>query len=64
MNTNQVSFITGCREFFGLHTGQTPMEFGKDVLKLSNADRKEIAVGLIQNGINIDPATIEGKNAK
>jgi len=52
------SFMTACREFFGLREGQKPIEFGKEIQALTNEDRVEIAEGLRKNGIEIDDATV------
>lgn len=56
-----VTFMTACKDFFGFHPNQKPIEFGKEMLALTNADRQEIAAGLKKNGIDIDPASIDRK---
>lgn len=63
MTNAHVSFMHACQSFFGLHAGQRPLEFGKEIQALTDADRKEIAAGLAANGYSIDPATIERKKA-
>lgn len=57
----QVTMINACKDFFGLKPDQTGMQFGSEFLKLNNEDRKEIAQGLIAQGYQIDPTTIERK---
>lgn len=52
------TFMTACRNFFGLREGQKPIEFGKEIQALTNEDRVEIADGLRKNGIEIDEATV------
>ena len=56
-----MTFMTACREFFGLKDGQKPIEFGKEIQSLTQADRTEIAAGLIANGYDLDMATVEKK---
>lgn len=63
MESTQISLMAACKEFFGLKPDQKPLEFGKELQALTNDDRKEIAAGLIANGFNIDPSTIERKAA-
>jgi hypothetical protein len=57
----QVSFMSACRAFFGQLPGQTAMQFGHELMALTNDDRQEIAAGLAKNGFNIDPASVERK---
>lgn len=52
------TFMTACREFFGLRDGQKPIEFGKEIQALTNEDRVEIAKGLRANGIDVDESTV------
>jgi len=52
------SFMTACREFFGLREGQKPIEFGKEIQQLTQADRDEIAAGLVANGLDLDMSTV------
>ena len=63
MTTETVSFMSACKTFFGLMPGQGAMDFGRELLALTNPDRAEIAAGLAANGYNIDPKTIEKKAA-
>jgi len=63
MTTETVSFMSACKDFFGLKPDQKPLEFGKELQALTNADRAEIAAGLVANGYNIDPSTVEKKAA-
>jgi hypothetical protein len=49
------SFIQACRHFFGQKEGQSPMQFGKEVMCLTPADKVEIATGLVANGYSIEP---------
>lgn len=63
MTTQTVSFLAACQSFFGLKEGQRPIEFGKEIQALTNDDRKEIASGLVKNGYNIDPSTVEKKSS-
>ncbi len=49
----QMTFMQACRDFFGLHAGQSAMSFGAEIKALSDDDRKEIMQGLEQQGYNI-----------
>lgn len=50
------SFMSACRDFFGQKPGQSPIEFGKEVQKLSPKDKVEIAEGLRDHhGITVEP---------
>lgn len=60
-DTKPVSFMAACKAFFGLLPDQQPLSFGKELQRLTNEDRTEIAAGLAANGYNIDPTTIEKK---
>jgi len=53
-----MSFLAACIEFFGLFEGQSKLDFGKEIKKLTNEDRKEIADDLTKNGYSINPDTI------
>jgi hypothetical protein len=53
MEMKKFTFMAACRDFFGLHHGQTAMEFGKELKQLTEADRAEIKAGLQQNGYEI-----------
>ena len=61
MNTTMISFLKACTEFFGLAPNQRPLDFGKEIMALTNEDRREIADGLMKAGYNIDPNTIVKK---
>ncbi len=41
-------FVTACKEFFGMRDGQTAIDFLKETKALTNADRKEIADGMMK----------------
>lgn len=41
-NANQISFMAACKQFFGLLPGQTSLEFGQEVKKLTQEDRDEM----------------------
>lgn len=49
----QMTFMQACKDFFGLHAGQTSMDFAKEIKALTDADRIEIAAGLKANGYEI-----------
>lgn len=55
------TFMTACRNYFGLLPGQKPIEFGKEMQALTQSDRDEIAAGLVKNGIDIDMQTVVKK---
>ena len=59
-----VSYMQACREFFGVKTGQRPLEFGREVQALTQKDREEIAAGLVANGYEIDGATIAAAGSR
>ena len=44
--TKTHTFMSACRDFFGLKEGQTSMDFAKEVKALTEADRAEITAGL------------------
>lgn len=52
------SFMSACKQFFGTREGQTALDFAREVRALTDEDRTEIANGLRQNGIEINPDTI------
>ena len=56
MELNEMSFMSACRNFFGVKEGQSNLEFGKEVKMLTKADRKDITDGLEMNGYKIMPA--------
>lgn len=47
------TFISACKDFFGLKEGQTAMQFGKETQVLTPEDRAEIKVGLEALGYRI-----------
>ena len=53
MEIKKLTFMAACRDFFGLHQGQTAMEFGKELKQLTDADRAEIKEGLAKLGYEI-----------
>lgn len=59
----QKSFVVACMNFFGKKEGQGLPDFKKEIDKLTNKDRREIAEMFSGIGITIDPATIENVNA-
>ncbi len=50
MSGKQMTFMQACKDYFGLHVGQTSMQFAQEIKQLSEADRAEIKTGLEQNG--------------
>lgn len=56
MASKKMTLLAASREFFGLHNGQTSMEFMKEYKGLTQADRDEIKAGLEQNGYEIMPS--------
>jgi hypothetical protein len=46
----QHTFMSACRDYFGLKEGQTSMQFGKEVQALTPEDRTEITAGLTKLG--------------
>jgi hypothetical protein len=52
----EMSFVTACKDFFGLLKDQTNIQFLQEVKKLSPQDRDEIKAGLEKNGYKIIPA--------
>ena len=53
MEIKKLSFMAACRDFFGLHQGQTALEFGKELKQLTESDRAEIKRGLQKLGYEI-----------
>lgn len=51
--TTPMSFLAACREYFGMKSGQAPVDFLKELKALSEADRAEIKKGLEANGYMI-----------
>lgn len=47
------TFMVAMREFFGLLPGQTSMEFGKEIVRLSKDDRAYFTAELAKVGINV-----------
>ena len=47
------TFMSACREFFGVKEGQSNLQFGKEVQQLTPADREEITKGLKTQGFDI-----------
>lgn len=42
----ELSFMSACKEFFGLKEGQTNLDFGKEVKALTQQDRLDMQPGL------------------
>ncbi len=42
----QISFMSACVRFFGVREGQTKLDFGKEVQKLTPQDRLDLIPGL------------------
>jgi hypothetical protein len=53
MDIKKMTFMAACKDFFGLHAGQTGMEFGREIKALTEVDRQEIKKGLEMNGYEI-----------
>lgn len=53
MEIKKLTFMSACRDFFGLKDGQTAMEFGKELKALTEQDRAEIKDGLQRLGYEI-----------
>lgn len=53
MEVKKMTFMSACKDYFGLKTGQTPVEFGREIKALTEDDRAEIRKGLEQNGYEI-----------
>jgi hypothetical protein len=48
------TFMTACRLYFGLLPDQRPMDFGKEFIRLTDADKKEIYEGFQKNGVECE----------
>lgn len=48
-----MTFMQGCKDFFGMKEGQTPIQFLHEVQKFTEQDREEIKAGLKKHGYNI-----------
>jgi len=57
----EMTFMQACRDFFGLLPNQAPLDFGKEIKQLTEADRAQISVGLEKNGYKIMPSTVMAK---
>lgn len=53
MEPKKMTFMAACKDFFGLHQGQTSLQFGQEIKALTAEDRAEIRAGLEQNGYEI-----------
>lgn len=53
METKTMTFMGACIDFFGLKSGQSKLDFGKEVKMLTETDRAEIKAGLEKNGYTI-----------
>lgn len=53
MEPKKLTFMMACRDFFGLHSGQTNMQFAQEVKALTDADKTEIRAGLEKLGYEI-----------
>jgi hypothetical protein len=53
MEMKKLTFMAACRDFFGLKTGQSAMDFGRELKELTEGDRAEIKAGLEANGYEI-----------
>lgn len=51
----EMGFIAACKDFFGFLPGQTLMTFREEISKLTDTDRKELRIGLEQNGYKLKP---------
>ncbi len=49
----KMTFMSACRDFFGLLPGQTALQFGAEIKALTPEDRAEIQAGLEQLGYKI-----------
>ena len=56
------TFMTAAREFFGVLPGQTNLQFGQEVKKLTEQDRAELTPGLEKAlGVKIVGAAVLAK---
>jgi len=53
MEPKKMTFMMACRDYFGLHPGQTNMAFAEEIKALTPDDKTEIAAGLQANGYQI-----------
>lgn len=51
--TKQSTFMAACREFFGQREGQSAMQFGQELMKLTREDKIEIREGFVKLGMNV-----------
>lgn len=49
----QMTFMQACRDYFGMHPGQTSVQFGTEIKALNEKDRAEITQGLKAQGYEI-----------
>lgn len=61
---SQLGFMTAMKQFFGLHKGQTAMEFGKELGHLSYEEKVEFHQMLMGQGINCAPPMVPTAVAK
>lgn len=54
----KMTFMQACKDYFGLLSGTTAVDFAKEVKQLTPADRVEITAGLVQNGYEIVTGTV------
>lgn len=57
MITTETTPIVAFKDFFGLKTGQTLMQFKAEIDQLTDEDRAEIVAGLEANGYKFKAAT-------
>lgn len=53
MELKKMTFMAACKDFFGLHPGQTGLQFGQEIKALTADDRAEITKGLEHSGYQI-----------
>ncbi len=53
MDTKRMTFMAACKDFFGLKSGQTALDFGKEIKALTDSDKAEIKAGLEKHGYEI-----------
>lgn len=53
MESKEMSFLAAARDFFGLKSGQTSIQFAAEVKELTDVDRQEIKQGLEANGYKL-----------
>lgn len=49
----KLTFMQACKDFFGMHPNQTPVQFAKELKELTESDRADIKAGLENNGYEI-----------